>query len=291
MVINKHGSFYLRSGWGTKIIQAVEADNMIFSPANEQEAVDRIGLGRVMIKALRYWADASGLTTEEKVQGGIAERKTDLFDLLEANDRYFQKLGSLLLLHRNIALNEENATAWYWAFNEFDKQAFTKEEFVDGLHYFLAVNEMSIKKAAVDKEFNCFKNTYLAEKKFDIKTVMDEDTYPFFGSLHLLRINEDKKFEKTYLTKAEMPLHILIYAIAKDNPEESGHRGQISIDKIMEEKRQVGRYFPMRYSKLIDMLLEAENKKLLTLNNNFGNRFIEFSDVQYDRLLNEYYME
>ena len=291
MVINKHGSFYLRSGWGTKIIQAVEADDMVFSPVNEQEAVDRIGLGRVMIKALRYWADASGLTTEEKVQGGIAERRTDLFDLLEANDRYFQKPGSLLLLHRNIALNEKNATAWYWAFNEFDKQAFTKEEFVDGLHYFLAVNEMSIKKAAVDKEFNCFKNTYLADKKFDIKTVMDEDTYPFFGSLHLLRVNEDKKFEKTYLTKAEMPLQILIYAIAKDNPEESSHRGQISIDKIMEEKRQVGRYFPMRYTKLIDMLLEAENKKLLTLNNNFGNRFIEFSDVQYDKLLNEYYME
>lgn len=291
MVINKHGSFYLRSGWGTKIIQAVEADDMIFSPANEQEAVDRIGLGRVMIKALRYWADASGLTTEEKVQGGIAERRTALFDLLEANDRYFQKPGSLLLLHRNIALNEENATAWYWAFNEFDKQAFTKEEFVEGLHYFLAVNEMAIKKAAVDKEFNCFKNTYLAEKKFDIKTVMDEDTYPFFGSLHLLRINEDKKFEKTYLTKAEMPLHILIYAIAKDNPDESGHRGQVSIDKIMEEKKQVGKYFPMRYSKLIDMLLEAENKMLLTLNNNFGNRFIEFSEVQYENLLNEYYME
>lgn len=291
MVINKHGSFYLRSGWGTKIIQAVETDDMIFSPANEQEAVDRIGLGRVMIKALRYWADASGLTTEEKVQGGIAERRTDLFDLLVSNDRYFQKPGSLLLLHRNIALNEENATAWYWAFNEFDKTAFTKEEFVEGLHYYLAVNEMSIKKVAVDKEFNCFKNTYLAEKKFDIKTVMDEDTYPFFGSLHLLRVNEDKKFEKAYLTKAEMPLHILVYAIAKDNPEESTHRGQVSIDKIMEEKRQVGKYFPMRYSKLIDMLLEAENKRLLTLNNNFGNRFIEFSDVQYDKLLDEYYME
>lgn len=291
MVINKHGSFYLRSGWGTKIIQAVEADDMIFSPSNEQAAVDRIGLGRVMIKALRYWADASGLTDEEKVQGGIVERRTALFDLLEANDRYFLKPGSLLLLHRNIALNEDNATAWYWAFNEFDKQSFTKEEFVDGLHYFLAVNEMSIKKAAVDKEFNCFKNTYLAEKKFDIKTALDEDTYPFFGPLHLLRVNENKKFEKTYLTKAEMPLHILIYAIAKDNPEESRQRGQISIDKIMEEKRQVGKYFPMRYSKLIDMLLEAENKKFLTLNNNFGNRFIEFSNVRYDSLLDEYYRE
>ena len=154
MVINKHGSFYLRSGWGTKIIQAVEADNMIFSPANEQEAVDRIGLGRVMIKALRYWADASGLTTEEKVQGGIAERRTDLFDLLEANDRYFQKPGSLLLLHRNIALNEENATAWYWAFNEFDKQAFTKEEFVDGLHYFLDLLTNYLYSRFLTCEFN-----------------------------------------------------------------------------------------------------------------------------------------
>lgn len=291
MVINKHGSFYLRSGWGTKIIQAVEEDDTIFSPSNEQKAVDRIGLGRVMIKALRYWACASGLTEEEKTQRGIIEKKTVLFDLIKENDRYFQRTGSLLLLHRNISLNEDNTTAWYWAFNEFDKQAFTKEEFVEGLHYFLAVNEMTIKKAAVDKEFNCFKNTYLAEKKFDIKTVMDEDTYPFFGSLHLLRVNEEKKFEKTYLTKAEIPLYILIYAIAKDNPEESSSRGQVSIDKIMEEKKQVGKYFPMRYSKLIDMLLEAENKKLLTLNNNFGNRFIEFSDVQYEKLLNEYYMK
>lgn len=291
MVINKHGSFYLRSGWGTKIIQAVEADNMIFSPSNEQMAVDKIGLGRVMIKALRYWSDASGLTIEEKVQGGIAEVRTPLFDLLEANDRYFQKQGSLLLLHRNIALNEENATAWYWAFNEMDKQSFTKEEFVDGLHYYLAVNEMTIMKAAVDKEFNCFKNTYIGEKKFDIRTVMDEDTYPLLAPLHLLRVNEEKKIEKSFLTKAEMPLLILVYAIAMDNPDESNNRGQISIDKLMEEKRQVGKYFPMRYSKLIDMLLEAENKKLLILNNNFGNRFIEFANIQYDNLLNEYYAE
>jgi hypothetical protein len=289
MVINKHGSFYLRSGWGTKIIQAVEKDEMIFSPANEQMAVDEIGLGRVMIKALRYWADAAGLTVEEKVQGGIAEKKTPLFNLIEEYDRYFQKIGSLLLLHRNIVLNKENATAWYWAFNEMDRQSFTKEEFVEGLHYYLAVNEMTIKKAAVEKEFNCFKNTYIGEKKIDIKTVMDEDTYPMLAPLHLLKINEEKKIEKTYLTKAELPLLILVYAIAMDNKTDSSNGGQVSIDKLMEEKNQIGRYFPMRYSKLIDMLLEAENKRLLTLNNNFGNRFIEFANVKYDDLLNDYY--
>lgn len=291
MVINKHGSFYLRSGWGTKIIQAVENDEMIFSPANELQAVDEIGLGRVMIKALRYWADASGLTKEVKVQGGIKEERTPLFELLVAGDRYFQRPGSLLLLHRNIASNEENATAWYWVFNELDKQAFTKEEFVEGLHYYIAVNGMTIKKAAIEKEYNCFKNTYIGEQKFDVRTAMDEDTYPLFAPLHLLRLNEEKKIEKCFLTKAEMPLLILIYAIAMDNPRESSSCGQISIDKLMEEKKQIGKYFPIRYSKLIDMLLEAENKKLLTLNNNFGNRFIEFARIQYEKLLDEYYAE
>lgn len=291
MVINKHGSFYLRSGWGTKIIQAVESDNMIFTPAKELDAVDKIGLGRVMIKALRYWADASGLVVEQKIQGGIRKEKTPLFDLIAENDRYFQKPGSLLLLHRNLATNESNATAWYWAFNEFDKQTFSKNEFVDGLHYYLAVNGMTIKKAAVDKEFNCFKNTYLGDAKFDIKTVMDEDTYPMLAPLHLLRMNSEKKFEKCSLSKTDIPLLVLVYAIAKDNEEECKAGRQISIDKLMEDKKQVGKYFSIRYTKLIDMLLEAENKQMLTLNNNFGNRHIEFAEVEYSDLLQQYYAE
>lgn len=291
MVVNKHGSFYLRSGWGTKIIQAVNEDEMIFTPAKELKAVDNIGLGRVMVKALRYWADATGLTVEHKIQNGIREEKTDLFRLINENDRYFQKPGSLLLLHRNLARNEENATAWYWAFNEFEKQAFTKEEFVEGLHYYLAVNGMNIKKTAVDKEFNCFKNTYLSDKKFDIKTVMDEDTYPMLAPLHLLKQSEGKKIEKSSLSKTSIPLFVLIYAIAMDNQEESTQGGQISIDKIMEDKKQVGKYFCIRYSKLIEMLVEAENKQLLTLNNNFGNRHIEFANINYSEVLKEYYAE
>ena len=76
MVVNKHGSFYMRSGWGTKIIQAVKEDNMIFSPSNEQAAIDSIGLGRIMIKALRYWSDVMGLTNEVKTQNGIRKEPT-----------------------------------------------------------------------------------------------------------------------------------------------------------------------------------------------------------------------
>ena len=290
MVVNKHGSFYLRNGWGTKILDAVKEDEAIFSPNNEQAAVDNIGLGRVMIKALRYWADVMGLTVEAKKQSGIVKVKTDLFDLIDVHDHYFQRIGSLLLIHRNVARNDKDATAWYWVFNELKSQVFTKEEFVDGLHAFLGVNGMNIKRAAVEKEFNCFKNTYIGDEKFDRKTIMDEDTYPFLAPLHLLKISDKKKLEKVPSTKAEMPLEILIYSIAMDNGESNWQQMQISIDHLMEDKRQVGKYFNIRYSKLIEMLMEAENKKMMILSNNFGNRHIELTDYPYRDLLRQYYV-
>ena len=216
MVLNKHGSFYMRSGWGTKIQQAVNSDAAIFAPANEQDAIDEIGLGRVMIKALRYWADAMGLTYEKKEQNVISKYKTPLFEYIEKYDPYFQKMGTLALLHRNIANNVDEATAWYWLFNEWSGDVITNDAFTDGLHAFVAVNGMNVKRDAVNKEFNCVKNTYVGDKSTDKKNIMDEDTYPFFGPLHILKF-DGKQLIKKHLTEKEIPVEVLIYAIANDN--------------------------------------------------------------------------
>lgn len=291
MVVNKHGSFYMRSGWGTKIIQAVEEDAMIFTPSSEQEAIDNIGLGRVMIKALRYWSDAMMLTHEEKEQGGIRLVPEPIYASILQHDLYFQRQGSLLLMHRNLALNEENATAWYWLFNEWKQNVITKEAFVDGFHSYLSVNGMKVKKAAVEKEFNCLKNTYVSDAKFDKNSIMDEDTYPFLAQLQILRETEKNTYEKRSLTGREVPLEILIYAIAMDNLADSQQGKQINIDKLMEDKRQIGKYFGMKYSKLLELLVEAENKKYINLNNNFGNRFIEFNGYNYSGLVEKYYVD
>ena len=291
MVINKHGSFYMRSGWGTKIIQAVEEDDMIFSPSNEQQAIDNIGLGRVMIKALRYWSEAMQLTREEKVQAGIKLVPEPVYEYIKKYDLYFQKEGSLLLMHRNLSLNKENATAWYWIFNEWTPSTFTKESFVEGFHSYLSVNGMKIKKDAVEKEFNCLKNTYIGDSKFDKNSIVDEDTYPFLAPLKILQMKDKNTVEKRQLVGNELPVEILVYAIAMDNEEDSKAGRQVNIDRLMEDKMQIGRYFGMKYSKLLELLMEAENKKYINLNNNFGNRFIEFNGYEYESLIKKYYTD
>ena len=84
MLLNKHGSFYIRNGWPTKIINAINADHLIFSPNNELDAVDNIGVGRVMVKAMRYWASAMGLVTEDKISQGVTCNLTNLGNVIAA---------------------------------------------------------------------------------------------------------------------------------------------------------------------------------------------------------------
>lgn len=289
MVVNKHGSFYMRSGWGTKIIQAVDENDGIFAPANEPDAIDSIGVGRVMIKAMRYWSDVMGLTTERKENNIIRKIPTDFYELIKSYDPYFQQIGTLLLMHRNTVTNMEEATAWYWFFNEWNSQVISKEDFADGFHSFLTINGMKIKKDAAEKEFNCVKQTYIKEKEFDLKTILDEDTYPLLGPINALSFDKNVGLVKNHLSSREIPIELLIYILAADNKEASAEHKQISIDALMEDRGQAGRYFNIRYSDLIDMLLEAENKGYIGLNNNFGNRYIEFNGTDYGLLLKKYY--
>ncbi|MBD5540051.1 MAG: DUF4007 family protein [Lachnospiraceae bacterium] len=289
MVINKHGSFYMRNGWGTKIIDAVSKYPEIFSPSNEQMAIDNIGLGRIMIKALRYWAVAMGLCTEGKGRTGIILSPTEEFKVIAKYDRYFQQNISLLMMHRNLVNNIDDATAWYWFFNEWKGNEIDKELFVDSFHPYLSINGMAVKQNAVEKEYNCLRNTYIKDKAFDLQTIMDEDTYPFLCPLHLLH-QDGKKIKKHHLSKNDIPSELLVYAIAKDNVQDGKINGQqVSIDKLAEEKCQVGRYYNLSYSKMIEILLEAENKGYIKLYNNFGNRFVEFSDLKCMELIRKLY--
>jgi hypothetical protein len=289
MIINKHSSFYIRNGWPTKILLAVRADNHIFSPNAELKAVDELGMGRVMIKALRYWAKALGLTLETKDAQGIVSVETELFTLLYENDRYLQNEASLLLLHRELAVNIEEATAWFWAFNEHSKSTISKEEFVDGFYSYLISNGGVAGKDSVEKEFNCFKNTYVSDGKFDVEKIMEENTIPFFAPVSLLRMIGKDKYEKVKMLAKRIPVDILFYCILNDNAEILKTNRQISIDDMVEKKSQVCRYFNISYGALVEMLQMLENRGKIKLYNNFGNRHIEVIDSNSRGILENYY--
>ena len=289
MLLNKHGSFYIRNNWPTKIISSINSDRLIFSPNNELDAVDIIGVGRVMVKAMRYWAAAMGLATEEKTQQGVACNLTDLGNIIYAHDPFCQDKGSLWLLHRNLATNEEQATAWYWAFNIFNNKSFSKEDFCTAFYSYIQRAGGNYQKTAVEKEFDCFKNTYVSDKAFDVHKIIEEDTVPFFAPLRLLEYHAGV-FERTKISAKDIPIDILLYCIMMDNAETLQSKRQLSIDLLLEESKQVGKYMNLTYAVLLELLLQLENQGYINVINNFGNRHIEIKTNNTPiELLNNHY--
>ena len=288
MLLNKHGSFYIRNGWPTKILNAISADRFIFSPNNELDAVDTIGVGRVMVKAMRYWSVAMGLATEEKTQQGVACNLTDLGNIISTHDPFCQDMGSLWLLHRNLATNEEQATAWYWAFNVYNK-SFSKDDFCSAFYSYVQRAGGNYQKTAVEKEFDCFKNTYVSDKAFDVHKIIEEDTVPFFAPLRLLEYNAGV-FERTKMSAKDIPTDILLYCIMMDNEETLQNQRQLSIEMLLEEPKQIGKYMNLTYAVLLELLLQLENQGYINVINNFGNRHIDITTNNTTvALLNNHY--
>lgn len=289
MQINKHGSFYIRNGWPTKIIDAITQDNHIYSPNNELLAVDSIGVGRVMIKAMRYWAVVLGIATEGKDQQGICHTLTPLGQLIAENDIYCTDRGSLWLLHRNLARNCDDATAWYWAFNDFAESEFVKESFSDAFYSFLQRAGANYARNPVEKEFDCFKNTYVSDQAFSLSKIIDEDTVPFFAPLGLLEYKGKGLFAKRKLPASEIPEDVFLYCILADNEEHLRENRQVSISTLLDGSGQVGKYMNLSFSTLLELLQRLENNGHIRLVNNFGNRYIEVLHADAGKILEDHY--
>ena len=289
MQINKHGSFYIRTGWPTKIIDAVNENANVFSPNNEANAVDNIGVGRVMVKALRYWSTSMGITIEGKNQQGICHSLSSLGEMIDKYDPYCQSIGTLWLLHRNLSCNIDEATAWAWAFNKYQPKTFTRANFVDSFYSYIQTNGGTHARNAVEKEFGCFKNTYVSESSFDISKIIDEDNVPFFAPLRLIEYLGNDAYEKRRISSKDVPIDIFNYTILLDNAEHLSQSRQVSIDHLLENENQVGKYMNLSYSVLLELLQQLENKKRINVVNNFGNRYIEILDTNFEKILEDYY--
>ena len=98
--------------------------------------MDVLGIGANMVKALRYWLQTVGLTYEP-AKGKRIQNFTELGKMVFEHDTYIEELGTLYLLQYCLASQKEEATAWYFFFNEFSMSEFSREDFVDALQKYI----------------------------------------------------------------------------------------------------------------------------------------------------------
>ena len=103
-------SFNIREGWLRKGMRCIEETPTLFS---RNDAMEILGVGSKMVKSIRYWLRATGLTKERAPAGRVREQiLTKQFgEVIDQYDRYFDDVFTLFLLHYNIVKNVESTVS------------------------------------------------------------------------------------------------------------------------------------------------------------------------------------
>lgn len=114
----RHETFHPRYGWLKKGFEVASGDSEVFL---RSDAHVRLGVGKNMVRSIRYWCHAFKVLEDDPAVGGRAmgSRPSEFGIRLlgdDGLDPYLEDLGSLWLLHWRLLQDPCTATAWWYAF-------------------------------------------------------------------------------------------------------------------------------------------------------------------------------
>lgn len=269
MKFRAHETFFIRKGWINKGLRGVTQDGTIFI-SKEENPMDVLGIGSNMVKSLRYWLQAVGLT-EEPNHGRRIQTLTDFGQLVYDHDRYIEEIGTLELLHYKLATNLDLATAWYFFFNEFNMTEFTREDYIEAIQKWIAMQEdgESVAVRSLADDFQCIMSTYLPRYKTNPNRVSPENNIDCpLGELGLIDVlGRDKKNYKKAIPTADLLCPYTLLAIIS---EQAKDREEISLNELLTAPMNIGRVFNLDAITMLDALYRIEKLGAIRINRTAG---------------------
>ena len=287
MRFRAHDTFFIRKGWLYKGMKNVILDRTVFM-GNNGNPMDILGIGANMVKSLRYWLQAVGLTSEPS-QGKRYQTLTPFGEIVYENDRYIEEIGTLWFLHYILATNETDATTWYYFFNEFSRNEFNRDDFVKQLNTYILLKESEVSERSLDDDFNCIINTYVPRIKSNPGKVHPESNIDCpLGELSLVDIaNKKAKTYKKSVPKIDSIHPLVVLAAIIDQAQ---GKKQIKISSIQNDKRNAGKVFNLDIITLTGLLNKIELLGYIKVVRTAGLDVIDIErDIDFLWCVREYY--
>lgn len=288
MKFRAHDTFYIRKGWLSKGLKNVNQNGDVFI-SKEVNPMDVLGLGSNMVKALRYWLQATGLT-EEPNYGKRVQSLTNMGQIIYANDKYLEETGTLLLLQYKLASNYENATSFYFFFNDFNMSEFSRDDFVIQLQNHIKINSSDdVAIRSLNDDFTCIMNTYIPKYKSSPTRVSPENNIECpLSELGLIEIlNRSKKTFRKATPTADILNPWIVLAVIVDQAK--GQR-EISLNELLNAPCNIGKVFNMDSITMLDALYRIEKMGEIKINRTAGLDVINIlSSRDFNSCVESYY--
>jgi len=293
-IFARHETFHPRFGWLKKGFDKAVDDNLLFS---KEIAPVVLGVGKNMVKAIKYWCIAFKVIDETKNSGKYVHKPTGFAEKLFGTggwDPFLENPSSLWLLHWNLFKPPCYAPVWYVTFNELNKIDFSADELLFSLKENIRRKFPSkkIPDSSLKKDANCLLRMYV--EKTDKKNLKEDSLDCPFTDLGILNeYTDSKRFIFNFSNKSTLPPEIVASACLDFAASFQDDARTISISRLLYDAGSPGQAFKLTESSLSNSIETISKKyKDIYLTDTAG--MIQFaydsdpSDMA-ERILDSYY--
>jgi hypothetical protein len=158
-----HETFPCRYAWLPKAAQAVSENPDILTSAREDDAMVALGVGKNMVRSIRFWAEAADIITSSKAGHELTDFGREL--LLEGKglDSYLEDVQTLWLIHWKLATNQKVLIfAWDYLLNQFHEPELYASSVVRAFSKTATqVSEKEISQGSLEQLYDVFLHSYV----------------------------------------------------------------------------------------------------------------------------------
>jgi len=156
-----HDAFPCRYTWLPKAVRGLETNAELF--IDEDAAMVALGVGKNMVKSIRFWTDAAEISSERKNGAGlsVSEFGNQLFGN-RGHDPFLEDIQTLWLIHWKFSTNvEQPLFAWHYMLNFWHRPDFTRAETIITLSQEAKRLGKLLSDITLDHHFTTFLHTYV----------------------------------------------------------------------------------------------------------------------------------
>lgn len=255
-VFGGHEKFTFRHSWLKKGLDAILKNPETFS---QEDAFVTMGVGKNMAISIRYWMLASGLC-ERSLEHPGSLKPTLLGHSLLADDGwdpYLEDIGSLWLLHWQLANNQRYALVWYLIFSHYFDVEFRKTNLMEFLKHKLAQRGIETTEGMIEREIDVFIHTYVpAQSRRGDEEESLNCPLVDLNLIHL--VPEDGVYRFNVGAKPSLPAAIIGYALLNFLEDKLSNKRTVSVDECIYVPGSPGQIFKLDENSMISYLEDLE---------------------------------
>ena len=260
-IFARHETFHPRFGWLKKGFDKAYADNQVFS---NDSAPLVLGVGKNMVKAIRYWCIAFKVVDEIRDNGKYIHKPSKFAEKLlveDGWDPFLENPSSLWLLHWNLFKPPCYAPAWFFTFNEFNKIDFLADDLLFSLKEFKhrQFPNITTSDSSLKKDVNCLIRMY-AERTNPKNLKEDSLDCPFTELGMISAYSGSKRFAFNFGNKPTLPPEMVVSTCLEYASSFQDDVRTISISRLLYDPGSPGQVFKLTESSLSEAIEHVAKK-------------------------------